>query len=240
MEIIPAIDIIDGKCVRLTFGDFNQKKVYNQNPVEVALQFMDNGIKRLHLVDLDGAKSGKIVNYKTLEKIATKTNLVIDFGGGLNSNHDLKIAFNSGAEMVTGGSIAVKNRTLFEQWLGEYGPQKIILGADVRDQKIAIKGWQEDSGLTINELIDSYKRLGIKNVICTDISKDGGMKGPSFELYKQLMTDYPDQNFIASGGVSVFNDVMRLKEMGMHGVIIGKAIYEGSISLKELSKLVEE
>ncbi len=234
MKIIPAIDIIEGKCVRLTFGDFNQKKIYNEKPLEVAKQFEDAGITNLHLVDLDGAKLGKIINYKTLETIAAKTNLVIDFGGGLNSEEDLKIAFESGVQMITGGSIAVKNRSLFEQWLCEYGSNKIILGADVRSNKIAIKGWQEESNLTINELITSYSNKGIDKVICTDISKDGAMIGPSFELYKQLMSDFPKLNFIASGGVTTMDDVLKLKEMGMYGTIIGKAIYEGKISLKEL------
>lgn len=237
MEIIPAIDIIDAKCVRLTFGDFNKKKIYNENPVEVAKQFEDSGINRLHLVDLDGAKSGKIVNYKTLEAIASKTKLTIDFGGGLNSNDDLRIAFESGAQMITGGSIAVKNRTLFEQWLSKYGSDKIILGADVRNNKIAIKGWQEDSDMTINELITSYHPNGINRVICTDISKDGAMIGPSFDLYKQLQNDFPEQNFIASGGVTTMDDVIKLKKMNMYGAIIGKAIYEGTITLKELSKI---
>ena len=190
MEIIPAIDVIDGKCVRLTFGDFNQKKIYNENPLEVAKEFQDAGITRLHLVDLDGAKSGKIVNYKTLELVSSKTNLIIDFGGGLNSNADLKIAFDSGAKMVTGGSIAVKNRTVFSEWISEYGSEKIILGADVRNNKIAIKGWQEDSDLTINQLLESYLPNGIQKVICTDISKDGAMIGPSFELYKDLMLNF--------------------------------------------------
>lgn len=238
MEIIPAIDIIDGKCVRLTFGDFNQKKVYNENPLEVARQFEEAGIKRLHLVDLDGAKAGNIINYKTLESICSGTKLTVDFGGGLNSNNDLKIAFESGASMITGGSVAVKNRNLFMEWLGEYGSDKIILGADVRDQRIAIKGWQEDSELTINQLISSYQPQGIQKIICTDISKDGGMQGPSFDLYKQLMTDFPGQQFIASGGVTTIDDVKKLKEMGMFGAIIGKAIYEGTISLLELTKLI--
>jgi len=238
MEIIPAIDIIDAKCVRLTFGDFNQKKVYNENPVEVAKMFEDAGINRLHLVDLDGAKSGKIVNYKTLEKVATQTKLTIDFGGGLNSNEDLKIAFSSGASMVTGGSIAVKNPDIFMEWLNLYGSEKIILGADVRNLVVAIKGWQEDSELTINDLLKQYQPQGIQKVICTDISKDGGMKGPSFELYQQLMTDFPDLKFIASGGVTTIDDVIKLKEMNMYGAIIGKAIYEGTIKLSELSKIM--
>ncbi|MDA3891253.1 MAG: 1-(5-phosphoribosyl)-5-[(5-phosphoribosylamino)methylideneamino]imidazole-4-carboxamide isomerase [Salinivirgaceae bacterium] len=238
MEIIPAIDMIDAKCVRLTFGDFNQKKIYNEDPLEVAKEFEDAGIKRLHLVDLDGAKSGKIVNYKTLEKITSKTNLRVDFGGGLNSNDDLKIAFECGAKMVTGGSIAVKNREVFTQWLSEYGAEKIILGADVKNNKIAIKGWQEESELTINELIESYQANGISKIICTDISKDGAMIGPSFDLYKGLQEQYPEQNFIASGGVTTLDDVIKLKEMNMFGAIIGKAIYEGTIKLSDLSKLV--
>jgi phosphoribosylformimino-5-aminoimidazole carboxamide ribotide isomerase len=238
MEIIPAIDLIDGKCVRLTFGDFNQKKVYNENPLEVAKQFEDAGIHRLHLVDLDGAKAGHIINYKVLETICTKTGLTVDFGGGLNSNNDLSIAFESGAQMITGGSIAVKNRELFIQWLSEYGAQRIILGADVRNSKIAVKGWQEESELTINQLLESYVPFGIKKIICTDISKDGAMQGPSFDLYQQLQTDFPELEFIASGGVTTMDDVIKLKEMGMHGAIIGKAIYEGTIKLDELSKII--
>ena len=238
MEIIPAIDVIDGKCVRLTFGDFNQKKIYNENPLEVAKEFQDAGITRLHLVDLDGAKSGKIVNYKTLELVSSKTNLIIDFGGGLNSNADLKIAFDSGAKMVTGGSIAVKNRTVFSEWISEYGSEKIILGADVRNNKIAIKGWQEDSDLTINQLLESYLPNGIQKVICTDISKDGAMIGPSFELYKDLMAEFPTLKFIASGGVTTMDELLKIKEMGMFGAIIGKAIYEGTIKLKDLSEFI--
>ncbi len=238
MEIIPAIDIIDGKCVRLTYGDFSKKKIYNENPVDVALQFQDAGLKRLHLVDLDGAKTGTIVNYKTLEKIAVKTNLEIDYGGGLNSNNDLKTVFNSGAKMVTGGSIAVKNRELFTGWLSEYGPEKIILGADVRNNYIAIKGWQENSDITIDNLINMYKPFGINKVICTDISKDGAMAGPSFDLYAQLIATFTEQHFIASGGVTTIADVEKLNLMGMYGVIIGKAIYEGTITLSDLSKFV--
>jgi len=238
MEIIPAIDIIEGKCVRLTFGDYNQKKIYNENPVEVAKEFEDAGITRLHLVDLDGAKAGQIINYKVLENVCTKTNLIVDFGGGLKRNEDLKVAFNSGAQMITGGSIAVKNRPIFEEWLCEYGSDKIILGADARDKMIATNGWKEDSGLTINDLIKSYQPQGIKKIICTDISKDGAMSGPSFDLYKELMVDFPKQNFIASGGVTTLDDVIKLKEMKMYGAIIGKAIYEGTIKLSDLSKLV--
>ncbi|PKP10521.1 MAG: 1-(5-phosphoribosyl)-5-[(5-phosphoribosylamino)methylideneamino]imidazole-4-carboxamide isomerase [Bacteroidetes bacterium HGW-Bacteroidetes-4] len=238
MEIIPAIDIIGGKCVRLTFGDFNQQKVYNENPLEVAKKFEQAGIKRLHLVDLDGAKTGNIVNYKVLESICKNTHLTVDFGGGINTQNDLELAFNSGAQMITGGSVAVKQPGLFRQWLREYGSDRVILGADVRNQKIAIKGWQEDSDLNIRQLIQNYLPYGIKKVICTDISKDGAMQGPSFELYRQLIDEFPEQQFIASGGVTTLDDVQLLKEMGMYGIIIGKAIYEGSITLKELEKLV--
>jgi phosphoribosylformimino-5-aminoimidazole carboxamide ribotide isomerase len=238
MEIIPAIDIIGGQCVRLTQGDYKQMKVYAKYPLDMALQFCDAGIKRLHLVDLDGAKTGKIVNHKTLELLASKTPLIIDFGGGLNSQEDLTIAFNSGAQMITGGSIAVREPETFRNWLKTFGAGKIILGADARNGKIAIKGWQEESPLTINQLIEMYLPDGIDKVICTDISKDGAMQGPSFDLYKQLMTDFPKTNFIASGGISNFDDVLKLKESGMFGAIIGKAIYEKTISLKQLSSLI--
>lgn len=238
MEIIPAIDIIGGQCVRLTQGDYKQMTVYAKYPLDVALQFCDAGIKRLHLVDLDGAKSGKIINYKTLELLASKTPLIIDFGGGLNSHEDLKIAFDSGAKMITGGSIAVREPETFRNWLKTFGAGKIILGADARNGKIAIKGWQEESQLTINQLIEMYLPDGIDKVICTDISKDGAMQGPSFDLYKKLMADFPKTNFIASGGISNFDDVLKLKENGMFGAIIGKAIYEKTITLKQLSTLV--
>lgn len=237
MEIIPAIDIIGGQCVRLTQGDYSRMTVYAKNPLDVAKQFCDAGIGRLHLVDLDGAKAGHIINYKTIELIAGHTPLVIDFGGGLNSHDDLKIAFNSGAQMVTGGSIAVRQPEMFRQWLKDFGPEKIILGADARNGKIAIKGWQEESELTINQLIDSYKADGIDKIICTDISKDGAMKGPSFELYNKLMKDFPEQKFIASGGISCFDDVLKLKVNGMYGAIIGKAIYEKTITMKQLEQL---
>jgi phosphoribosylformimino-5-aminoimidazole carboxamide ribotide isomerase len=238
MEIIPAIDIIGGQCVRLTQGDYKQMKVYAKYPLDMALQFCDAGIKRLHLVDLDGAKTGKIVNQKTLELLATKTPLIIDFGGGLNSPEDLKIAFDSGAKMVTGGSIAVRDQEMFKEWLRTFGPEKIILGADARNGKIAIKGWQEESQLTIEQLIEMYQPFGIDKIICTDISKDGAMQGPSFDLYKKLMAAFPKQNFIASGGISNFDDVLKLQESGMFGAIIGKAIYEKTITLKQLSSLI--
>ncbi len=237
MEIIPAIDIIGGQCVRLTQGDYKQMTVYAKNPLDIALQFCDAGIKRLHLVDLDGAKAGHIINYKTIELIAGKTPLVIDFGGGLNSHDDLRIAFECGAKMVTGGSIAVREPETFRQWLKDFGSDKIILGADARNGKIAIKGWQEESQLTISQLINNYKADGIDKIICTDISKDGAMKGPSFELYNNLMGEFPDLKFIASGGISCFEDVVKLKINGMYGAIIGKAIYEKTITMKQLEQL---
>ena len=236
MRIIPAIDIIDGKCVRLTKGDYSTKKVYNENPLEVAKMFQDSGIEYLHLVDLDGAKAKHIVNYKILETLATQTSLKIDFGGGLKSNDDLRIAFESGAQQVTGGSIAVKNPNLFESWINHYGFEKIILGADCIHGKIAIQGWQEKSSLEVLSFIDAYTKKGIKNVICTDISKDGMLQGPAFVLYKTILNQNPDLNLIASGGVSDFEELPKLKALGCEGVIIGKAIYEGKITLKALEQ----
>jgi len=244
MRIIPAIDIIDGKCVRLTKGDYNTKKVYNKNPLEVAKMFEDSGIEFLHVVDLDGAKASHIVNYKILEQIATKTNLNIDFGGGLKSNEDLKIAFDSGAKQITGGSIAVKNSTMFESWIEIYGSGKIILGADCDNEKIAVAGWQEQSDLEVIPFIKSYQSKGIKYVICTDISKDGMLEGPSFNLYKRILNKcHSEQSeesikLIASGGVSTFSELPKLKELGCEGVIIGKAIYENRIGLKQLEEFI--
>lgn len=234
MRIIPAIDIIDGKCVRLSKGDYNTKKVYNENPLEVAKAFEDNGIQYLHLVDLDGAKSKQIVNYKILEQIASKTNLIIDFGGGLKSEEDLKIAFNSGANQITGGSIAVKSSHVFEQWIKVYGNQKIILGADCEDENIAISGWQEKSKMKVIPFIKDYHTKGVEYVICTDISKDGMLEGPSLELYKNILKENPNIKLIASGGISEYADLPNLREIGCEGVIIGKAIYENRISLKDL------
>jgi len=236
MRIIPAIDIIDGKCVRLTKGDYSTKKVYNENPLEVAKMFQDSGIEYLHLVDLDGAKAKHIVNYKILETLSTQTSLKIDFGGGLKSNDDLRIAFESGAQQVTGGSIAVKNPNLFESWINHYGFEKIILGADCIHGKIAIQGWQEKSSLEVLSFIDAYTKKGIKNVICTDISKDGMLQGPAFVLYKTILNQNPDLNLIASGGVSDFEELPKLKALGCEGVIIGKAIYERKITLKALEQ----
>ncbi|WP_159023233.1 1-(5-phosphoribosyl)-5-[(5-phosphoribosylamino)methylideneamino]imidazole-4-carboxamide isomerase [Formosa sp. L2A11] len=238
MRIIPAIDIIDGKCVRLTKGDYDTKKIYNENPLEVAKSFEDAGVEYLHLVDLDGAKASKIVNYKVLEHITSKTNLKVDFGGGLKTNEDLYIAFSSGAKQVTGGSIAVKNSPMFESWIQKYGSQKIILGADAKNEKIAISGWLEESSLDVNPFIKGYMNKGIQYVICTDISKDGMLEGPSFDLYKKIISENPNIKLIASGGISCQEELPKLKELGCEGVIIGKAIYENKISMKDLEKLV--
>ena len=238
MKIIPAIDIIDGKCVRLSKGDYSTQKTYNENPLEVAKQFEANGIEYLHLVDLDGARSNKIINHKVLEKIANNTQLKIDFGGGLKSNEDIEIAFNSGAHQITGGSIAVKNPEVFKNWIIKYGVDKIILGADVNVRNIAVSGWLEDSGLDIVAFIKNHIRLGLHTVICTDIAKDGMLQGASIDLYKELQQEIPNLNLIASGGVASMNDLEQLLEMKMYGAIIGKAIYEGNISLKELEAFI--
>lgn len=238
MKIIPAIDIIDGKCVRLSKGDYSTQKTYSENPLEVAKQFEANGIEYLHLVDLDGARSNKIINHKVLEKIANNTQLKIDFGGGLKSNEDIEIAFNSGAHQITGGSIAVKNPEVFKNWIIKYGADKIILGADVNVRNIAVSGWLEDSGLDIVAFIKNHIRLGLHTVICTDIAKDGMLQGASIDLYKELQQEIPNLNLIASGGVASMNDLEQLLEMKMHGAIIGKAIYEGNISLKELEAFI--
>ena len=238
MEIIPAIDIIDGKCVRLTHGDFSQKKIYNEKPFEVALQFQDAGLKRLHLVDLDGAKTGAIKNWKVLETIAGKTSLIIDFGGGINSGKDVEIVLNSGASFATVGSIAVKNEPLFSDWLTTYGPEKFLLGADVKDEKIAINGWQKTTDLWIYDFIEKYIEKGIQQIFCTDISKDGALQGPSIDLYKNIIQEFPELHFIASGGVGQLDDIYKLEEIGCSGVIIGKAIYEGRIDLKELKSII--
>jgi len=239
MRIIPAIDIIDGQCVRLSKGDYSTKKVYNESPLEVAKQFEASGIEYLHLVDLDGAKASTIVNYKILESIAVKTNLKIDFGGGLKSDEDLKIAFDSGANQITGGSIAVKNPTLFKEWVSVYGSDKIILGADANNGKIAINGWLEESDEAIVPFIQQYQKNGIKYVISTDIEKDGMLEGPSFELYQQILNECNTTiKLIASGGVSTFSELPKLAQLGCEGVIIGKAIYENRISLKQLENYI--
>jgi phosphoribosylformimino-5-aminoimidazole carboxamide ribotide isomerase len=238
MRIIPAIDIIDGKCVRLSKGDYDTKIIYNENPLEIAKSFEAHGIEYLHLVDLDGAKSSKIVNYKILEQIATQTSLKIDFGGGLKSDDDLKIAFESGANQITGGSIAVKNRAIFEKWISEYGSDKIILGADAKDEKVAISGWLEDSNEDLIPFIQDYQIKGIQYVICTDIAKDGMLEGPSFDLYKKILKEAIGVKLIASGGISTFDELPKLAELGCEGTIIGKAIYEGRITLKQLENYI--
>jgi len=238
MRIIPAIDIIGGKCVRLSKGDYNTKIIYNENPLEVAKMFEAHGIKYLHLVDLDGAKSSKIVNHKILEQIASKTTLKIDFGGGLKSDADLRIAFESGANQITGGSIAVKNRGIFEKWITDFGADKIILGADANNEKVAVSGWLEDSKEDLIPFIKNYQNNGIQYVICTDIAKDGMLEGPSFELYKKILLEINDIKMIASGGISTFAELPKLAEMGCEGTIIGKAIYEHKISMKELENFI--
>ena len=234
IELIPAIDLIDGKCVRLTQGDYDSKKVYNEDPLEVAKMFEDHGITRLHVVDLDGARAGRIVNYRVLERIATRTALIIDFGGGLKAEDDLEIAFESGAQMVTGGSIAVKNPEEFESWIKKYGNEKIILGADAKDKKIAVSGWEETTDLDLIPFIQDYYKKGITKVICTDISKDGMLEGPSVELYEEIHEAVNYVHIIASGGVSSIDDIEKLREAGIPSVIFGKAIYEGRIQLKDL------
>lgn len=273
MRIIPAIDIIEGKCVRLTKGDYSTKKIYNEDPLEIAKEFEAHGIQSLHLVDLDGAKSNHIVNYKVLETIASKTSLRIDFGGGLKSDEDLKIAFESGAKQITGGSIAVKNPEVFKSWIEKYGSDKIILGADANNEKIAVSGWQEESTEELIPFIKGYQKEGIQYVICTDISKDGMLQGPAFELYQKILTEcngeeasvqnksdlsvraqsrteqknvIPNDNnrsqsikLIASGGISTFDELPKLAELGCEGTIIGKAIYEGRISLKQLENFLK-
>lgn len=238
IEIIPAIDIIDGKCVRLSQGDYDSKKVYNENPVEVAKAFEDHGIHRLHVVDLDGAASNHVVNFRTLEQIAHRTSLIIDFGGGVKSDEDLMIAFESGAQMVTGGSIAVKNPELFGSWVECYGSEKIILGADVKDRKIAVNGWKDESACELFPFLDEYIHKGIEKVICTDISCDGMLAGPSLALYKEILEKHPTLYLIASGGVSNVGDIEALEEAGIPAVIFGKALYEGRITLKDLYRFL--
>ncbi|MEE0996399.1 MAG: 1-(5-phosphoribosyl)-5-[(5-phosphoribosylamino)methylideneamino]imidazole-4-carboxamide isomerase [Paludibacteraceae bacterium] len=239
IEIIPAIDVIDGKCVRLSQGDYDQKKVYNENPAEVAKMFEDAGVRRLHLVDLDGAKAQHIVNYKVLESITSKTNLVVDFGGGLKSDDDLRIAFECGASMVTGGSIAVKNPDVFLSWIEKFGAEKIILGADVKDEKIAVGGWIETTDLSLIPFIKKFKDKGVDKVICTDISKDGMLQGASNDLYKKVLDNFPDLYLVASGGVSCMDDIKALNDANVPAVITGKAIYEGKIKLTEIASFLQ-
>lgn len=234
MEIIPAIDIIDGKCVRLTQGDYSQKKIYNEHPLEVAMAFEDAGLRRLHLVDLDGAKAGAVKNWKVLETLAGKTGMVIDFGGGIKTAADVDIVFNSGAALATVGSIAVKNGPLFVSWLEAYGSERFLLGADVKNEKIAVGGWLETTDRWVYDFIREYMEKGVQQLFCTDVSKDGLLQGPAIDLYKNIVDKFPRLHFIASGGVSGMEDVRQLEEAGCKGVIIGKAIYEGRIKLSEL------
>jgi phosphoribosylformimino-5-aminoimidazole carboxamide ribotide isomerase len=236
IQIIPAIDMIDGKCVRLTQGDYGKKTIYNENPLEVALEFQDAGLTRLHLVDLDGAKAKKVINWKVLEKIASKTTLHIDFGGGVQSEDDINIVFESGAKQVTGGSVAVKQPELFEHWLSVFGGEKIILGADAKNEKVAVSGWEEGTELWVYDFVEKYVDKGIRYAISTDVAKDGLLQGPSFDLYKNLQDKCPDLQIIASGGVSGIEDIEKLDEMKIYGVIIGKAIYEGRIKLADLNR----
>lgn len=234
IELIPAIDIIDGKCVRLSQGDYGSKKVYNENPVEVAKDFEAHGIRRLHIVDLDGAASHHIINYKILDQIAGHTSLIIDFGGGIKSDEDLVIAFENGAQMATIGSVAVKDPELFNSWLTRYGSEKIILGADVKDNRIAVNGWKEESPMELMPFLKNYTEKGVTKVLCTDISCDGMLEGPSIPLYKDIITEFPDLHLIASGGVSSLDDIRKLDDAGIPAVVFGKALYEGRISLKDL------
>jgi len=234
-EIIPAIDLIDGKCVRLTQGDYSQKTIYNENPIEVAKEFEAAGFSRLHLVDLDGAKAGAVKNWKVLEGVAAQTKLIIDFGGGIKTKEDVDIVFASGAKFATVGSIAVKDKSTFVSWLTTYGAEKFLLGADVKEEMIAIGGWLETTGINIYDFIEDYKKLGVQQIFCTDVSKDGKLEGPATDLYKKILAHSPDLHLIASGGVAIIDDVFQLKEAGCKGVIIGKAIYENRISLQELA-----
>ena len=238
IELIPAIDIIDGKCVRLSQGDYNTQKVYNENPLEVAKEFEANGIRRLHVVDLDGAKSQHIVNYRVLDMIASRTSLIIDFGGGIKSDEDLLIAFENGAQMVTLGSVAVKKPELFKKWLHQFGPEKIILGADVKDNRISVNGWKEESQQELMPFLTDYTQEGVRKVLCTDISRDGMLQGPSIELYKQIMEQFPEMHLIASGGVSCLQDLIDLSKARIPAVVFGKALYEGRITMKDLNRFM--
>lgn len=239
IELIPAIDLIDGKCVRLSQGDYGSKRVYNENPIEVALELEAHGIQRLHIVDLDGAASQHVVNYRTLDQIAGRTSLKIDFGGGIKSDEDLAIAFDNGAQMVTLGSVAVKHPDLFERWLARYGNERIILGADTRNGKIAVNGWKEESTQELMPFLTDYTGRGVTKVLCTDISKDGMLEGPATELYRDILTAHPGIHLIASGGISCMDDIRTLDKAGIPAVVFGKALYEGRITLNELSNYIE-
>ena len=238
IELIPAIDIIEGKCVRLTQGDYSTRKVYNEDPLEVAKMLEDNGIRRLHVVDLEGAREGRIINYRTLDRIASRTSLIIDFGGGLKGESDVEIAFESGAQMITGGSIAVREPETFGAWIDKFGSERILLGADAKDRKIAIGGWKETTDVELIPFIEGYYKKGITKVVCTDIARDGMLQGPSVELYKEIREAIPTLYIIASGGVSSVADIERLEEAGIPAVIFGKALYEGRIQLRDLLRFM--
>jgi phosphoribosylformimino-5-aminoimidazole carboxamide ribotide isomerase len=237
MRIIPAIDIINGKCVRLSQGDYAEKKIYADDPLDMARKFEDAGLRHLHLVDLDGARSGGIINSNILEKITSQTDLIVDFGGGIKSDQDIKTAFSAGATQVTCGSVAVKKPDLVQRWIEHYGPNRLILGADIKDGMIAVHGWQETTTLSIEDLLHSYISQGLDHVICTDVAADGMLKGPNFQLYRSLLNTFPHIHLIASGGVTSISDLEKLAELGLEGAIIGKAIYEGKITLEELAQL---
>lgn len=238
IELIPAIDLMDGKCVRLSQGDYGTQKIYNENPVEVAKELEANGIHRLHVVDLDGAASHHVVNYRTLDQIASRTSLVIDFGGGIKNDEDLVIAFDNGAQMVTLGSVAVKNPELFHKWLHQYGNERIILGADVKDGRIAVNGWKEESDQELLPFLQEYTQEGVLKVLCTDISRDGMLQGPATDLYRQILAEFPEMHLIASGGVSSVDDLIALQEAHVPAVVFGKALYEGRITLKDLQRFL--
>lgn len=238
IELIPAIDLMDGKCVRLSQGDYGTQKIYNENPVEVAKELEANGIHRLHVVDLDGAASHHVVNYRTLDQIASRTSLVIDFGGGIKTDEDLVIAFDNGAQMVTLGSVAVKKPELFQKWLHQYGNERIILGADVKDGRIAVNGWKEESDQELLPFLKDYTQTGVLKVLCTEISRDGMLQGPATDLYRQILAEFPEMHLIASGGVSSVDDLIALQEAHVPAVVFGKALYEGRITLKDLQRFL--
>lgn len=238
MTIIPAIDIIDGKCVRLTKGDYSKKTIYNEDPLEMALQFENAGIKRLHLVDLDGAKARQVKNWRVLERIAGKTRLSIDFSGGIGTQKSAEISFNSGAAFAAVGSIAVKDEVTFTSWLSLFGAEKFIIGADVRNERIVISGWTESTTLTVFELIEKYKTKGVKQFFCTDINKDGLLQGTAIDLYKKILNEHPSIELIASGGITAVSELDELRQVGCDGAIIGKAIYENRISLNDLKRFL--
>ena len=238
ITIIPAIDILGGKCVRLEQGDYRLKKVYEEDPLDAARRFEDQGVKRLHVVDLDGAREKHVINWNSLERIASKTGLVIDFGGGIKTDDDLRVVFNCGAAMAVIGSIAVNDRDLFQSWLYAYGPEKIILGADIKDGNIAVSGWTDVTGIGLYDFLHYYRVMGVNQVLCTDISRDGMLKGSSVDLYRQMVKDFPSVRIIASGGVSSVEELHRLDESGVAGAIIGKAIYEGKIRLEDLKSFL--